>query len=154
MQKIQRIFLSEGLLLAAVGGVSGMLIALVICELQQNFHLVKLEGNTFIIDYYPVQMHLPDFLLVAITVFTVAIIAAWVPSRKAAVQLYSLKVRRFLCSRQLCIRHRLLRRTLVRHNFYQNWFAQPFSDCCGAGSGIIGRSSNLSIITLYAKQAT
>lgn len=89
--KIQRIFLSEGLLLATVGGVSGMLIALLICELQQNFHLVKLEGNTFIIDYYPVQMHLPDFLLVAITVFTVAIIAAWVPSRKAAVQLYSLK---------------------------------------------------------------
>ena len=89
--RIQRIFLSEGLLLATIGGSAGMLLALMVCLLQLKFHLIKLEGNTFIIDYYPVQMHLPDFLLVAATVFTVAIIAAWIPSRRAAAQLYALK---------------------------------------------------------------
>ena len=89
--RIQRIFLSEGLVLAGVGGTAGMLVALLICWLQVQLHLIQLEGNTFIIDYYPVQMHVSDFLLVATTVFTVAIIAAWIPSRRAAAQLYALK---------------------------------------------------------------
>ena len=89
--RIQNIFLSEGLVLAIVGGVSGMLLAFVICMLQQKFHLIELTGNTFIINYYPVQMHLQDFLLVSFTVFTVAVLAAWLPSRKAAAQLFSLK---------------------------------------------------------------
>jgi lipoprotein-releasing system permease protein len=89
--RIQNIFLSEGLVLAIVGGSSGMLLAFIICMLQQKFHLIALTGNTFIIDYYPVQMHVLDFLLVAGTVFTVAVLAAWLPSRKAAAQLFSLK---------------------------------------------------------------
>jgi len=89
--RIQSIFLTEGLVLAGVGGISGMLLAFITCALQLKFHLIKLEGNTFIIDYYPVKMHFPDFLLVAFTVLTVAVLAAWIPSRKAAAQLYSLK---------------------------------------------------------------
>jgi lipoprotein-releasing system permease protein len=89
--RIQNIFLSEGLVLAIVGGASGMMLAFIICMLQQKFHLIELTGNTFIIDYYPVQMHVQDFLLVSFTVFTVAVLAAWLPSRKAAAQLFSLK---------------------------------------------------------------
>jgi lipoprotein-releasing system permease protein len=90
-QTIQKIFLSEGLVLATVGGIAGMLLAFIICILQMNFHLVKLEGGTFIIDYYPVKMLGWDFLLVTLTVLFVTVIAAWLPSRKAAAQLYSLK---------------------------------------------------------------
>jgi lipoprotein-releasing system permease protein len=89
--RIQKIFLSEGLVLAAVGGISGMMIAFFVCLLQLKFHLIPLEGNTFIIDYYPVKISPPDFLLVGLTVITVALLASWIPSRKAATQLYSLK---------------------------------------------------------------
>jgi lipoprotein-releasing system permease protein len=89
--RIQQIFLSEGLVLAAVGGISGMVIAFLVCTLQLKFHLIPLEGNTFIINYYPVKISPPDFFLVGITVVTVALLASWIPSRKAATQLYSLK---------------------------------------------------------------
>lgn len=89
--RIQQIFLSEGLVLAGVGGCAGMLVAFIVCFIQQQFHVISLEGNTFIIDYYPVKVAAPDFLLVAFTVMTVAVLAAWIPSRKAAAQLYSLK---------------------------------------------------------------
>lgn len=89
--RIQNIFLGEGLVLATVGGGAGMMLAFLTCILQIKFHLVKLVGDTFIIDYYPVQMHVTDFLLVGATVATVAILAAWIPSRKAATQLFSLK---------------------------------------------------------------
>lgn len=90
-KKVQYIFLSEGLLLAGLGGGTGILLATLVCWLQLKFHLVKLGGDTFIIDYYPVKLVAGDFLLVTITVALIAILAAWIPSRKASLQLFSLK---------------------------------------------------------------
>ena len=90
-QRIQQIFLSEGLLLAGLGGISGIVVAVIICWLQVKFKLIKLGGNSFIIDYYPVKLSGWDFLLVAGTVVVIAVIAALIPSRKASVQLFSLK---------------------------------------------------------------
>lgn len=89
--KIRNIFLHEGLLLAGVGGIIGMLLAYLVCWLQINFHLIALQGGTFIIDYYPVKMNVADFVLVSITVVFVAVIASWLPAQKASAKLYSLK---------------------------------------------------------------
>jgi ABC-type lipoprotein release transport system permease subunit len=36
-------------------------------------------------------MMLPDFLLVALTIFIIAVIASFIPAKKAAEQFYSLK---------------------------------------------------------------
>jgi lipoprotein-releasing system permease protein len=88
---IQKIFLSEGLLLAIIGGGAGMLLAFIIGTLQIKFHLVPLEGSTFLIDYFPVKMVLSDFLLVAFTVLIIALIASWLPARKAALQQFVLR---------------------------------------------------------------
>jgi lipoprotein-releasing system permease protein len=88
---IQRIFLNEGFVLAAVGGGSGIIIAIGICWLQIKYRLVKLTGGSFIIDYYPVKLIPTDFILVITTIITIAILAAWIPSRKASKQLFSLK---------------------------------------------------------------
>jgi lipoprotein-releasing system permease protein len=83
---IQKIFLTEGLLLAIIGGGVGMLLAFVIGVLQIKLHLIPLQGNTFMIDYFPVKMVLSDFLLVSFTVLVIALIASWIPARKAALQ--------------------------------------------------------------------
>jgi len=88
---IQRIFLSEGLLLALIGTVTGMVIAYLLAVLQINFHLIPLTGGSFLIDYFPVKLRLMDFLLVSATVFVIAVIASWLPSRKAAAQQFSLR---------------------------------------------------------------
>jgi lipoprotein-releasing system permease protein len=88
---IQRIFLSEGLLLAVIGGCTGMLLAVVLAVLQINFKLIPLQGGTFLIDYFPVKLSLSDFLLVGITVVVIAIVASWLPARKAARQELSLR---------------------------------------------------------------
>jgi lipoprotein-releasing system permease protein len=90
-QRIQRIFLSEGILLAGIGGIAGLLLATSICWIQLYFKPIKLGGNTFIIDYYPVKMVAGDYLLVIATVALIAVLAAWIPSRKASLQLFSLK---------------------------------------------------------------
>ena len=88
---IQKIFLSEGLLLALIGGGVGMLLALAMAILQIKYHLVPLEGGSFLIDYFPVQLRLMDFLLVGVTVFVIAFIASLLPSRKAVRQEFSLR---------------------------------------------------------------
>ncbi len=88
---IQRIFLSEGMLLALIGGGIGMLLALLIAWLQMQFHLIPLAGGSFLISYFPVKLRLMDFVLVGATVFVIALIASWLPSRKAAVQDFSLR---------------------------------------------------------------
>ncbi|MFN4313084.1 MAG: FtsX-like permease family protein [Chitinophagaceae bacterium] len=83
---IQRIFLSEGFLLASIGGIAGMLIALLLALVQINFHVVKLQGGSFLIDYFPISLRWTDFLLVGGTVFVIALLASWIPARKAALQ--------------------------------------------------------------------
>ena len=88
---IQRIFLSEGMLLAVIGGGLGMMLALLIAWLQIQFHLIPLAGGSFLINYFPVQLRLMDFLLVGSTVFVIALIASWLPSKKAASQKFSLR---------------------------------------------------------------
>ena len=88
---IQKIFLSEGFVLATIGGGAGILIAVAICLLQIKFKLVKLAGGSFIIDYYPVKMVYTDFILVISTIVIISLVAAWIPSRKASLQLFTLK---------------------------------------------------------------
>jgi lipoprotein-releasing system permease protein len=89
--RVQTIFLSEGLLLAAIGATGGILLSFIIGWLQVKFKLVKLQGSTFLIDHYPVKFLPQDVLLVFITVVLIAFIASWFPSRKAASQPIALK---------------------------------------------------------------
>jgi lipoprotein-releasing system permease protein len=77
--------------LAFIGTVVGMLLALIIALLQINFHLIPLQGGSFLIDYFPVKLRATDFLLVTVTVFVIAVIASLLPSRKAATREFSLR---------------------------------------------------------------
>jgi lipoprotein-releasing system permease protein len=88
---IQKIFLSEGMLLACIGSIAGMLLAILTAWLQVTYKLIPMQGGTFLIDHYPVKLKLPDFLLVGITVFIISIIASWIPARKAATREFSLR---------------------------------------------------------------
>lgn len=83
---IQKIFLTEGLLLAGIGCVGGVILAVIFCWAQVKYKIIAIQGGTFLIDYYPVQIVATDFLLVLLTVSLVAFMASWFPSRKAALQ--------------------------------------------------------------------
>jgi len=88
---ILKIFLSEGLILAVTGAAIGLCLATIICALQSQFKLIKLTGNSFLIDYFPVKLIATDFLLVASTALIIAFIAAWFPAYKAANQVFELR---------------------------------------------------------------
>jgi lipoprotein-releasing system permease protein len=88
---IQKIFLSEGVLLAMLGGLTGIGLAALICVLQLKYKLIPLQGGSFLLDYYPVKMVASDFLLVFVTILVVALLASWIPARKAAATPIELK---------------------------------------------------------------
>jgi lipoprotein-releasing system permease protein len=88
---IQKIFLSEGVLLAGIGMTTGIALAVLFCWAQVKFHLITIPGATFLIDHYPVKLVGSDFVLVIATVVIVATLASWFPSRKAALQPIELK---------------------------------------------------------------
>ncbi len=90
-KSILKIFLSEGLLLGSIGTAAGILMAIIICLAQLKFKLIKLEGGSFLLDYFPVKLIATDFLLVALTATAIAFIAAWFPARKASRQQFELR---------------------------------------------------------------
>ncbi|MBN1387179.1 MAG: ABC transporter permease [Bacteroidales bacterium] len=77
---IKKIFIFEGWMISIIGAVSGLLLGLIICWLQQEFGMVKLQGETLIIEAYPVAMRVTDFFAVLGTVLFIGYIAAWYPA--------------------------------------------------------------------------
>jgi lipoprotein-releasing system permease protein len=88
---ILRIFLSEGMLLASFGAIIGIVMAILIGLAQIKYKFIKLNGNSFLIDYFPVKFIMTDFLLVTTTAFLIAFIASWLPARKASGQMINLR---------------------------------------------------------------
>ena len=82
---IRNIFVLEGVLGATIGALIGLFIGFILCFLQQQFGLVKLQGSgSFIIDAYPVEMRMEDFLITFLIVISISFIAALYPAIKAA----------------------------------------------------------------------
>lgn len=80
---ISRIFLFEGRLISLFGAVSGIVLGLILCFVQQKFGIISLGGGggTFIVDAYPVSVHVWDIVLVFVTVLTVGFLSVWYPVR-------------------------------------------------------------------------
>lgn len=83
-QLISRIFLFEGCLISLFGALIGIVLGLTLCLVQQEFGIISLGGTgegSFIIDAYPVSVHLQDVILVFITVWVVGFLSVWYPVR-------------------------------------------------------------------------
>ncbi len=78
---IKKIFIFEGWLISAIGAVLGLSLGFIVCWLQQELGFVKLQGDTLIMDAYPVTMKAMDFIAVLATVLIIGYIAAWYPAR-------------------------------------------------------------------------
>jgi lipoprotein-releasing system permease protein len=88
---IEKIFLTEGLLLGVIGVSLGSILGIGICAAQHYFHIIKLSGGSFLVDYYPVKMEILDIALILTTVIGITFIAGYFPAQKAAKQAFLLK---------------------------------------------------------------
>ncbi len=76
---IKRIFIYEGWMISFIGTIAGLLLGIILCLAQQHFGIVRLSGDSLLIDFYPVRMKLSDFFVVAATVMAIGYGAAWYP---------------------------------------------------------------------------
>jgi len=82
LRLIRKIFLLEGWMISIFGALFGLILGSLICFLQQQFGLVKIQGGeSFVIDTYPISMEFLDFLFVFLTVLIIGFFAAWYPVR-------------------------------------------------------------------------
>lgn len=77
---IRKIFMAEGLMIIFIGSTIGILLGYGLCLLQQRYGLIKFEEG-YIIDAYPVETRLGDFIAIAGTVLGIGFLAAIYPVR-------------------------------------------------------------------------
>lgn len=78
---ISRIFLFEGWMISFFGALAGIALGLGLCWAQQEFGLLTLGtgGGVFLVDAYPVSVHLGDILFIFATVMVMGLLAVWYP---------------------------------------------------------------------------
>lgn len=77
-KQIRRVFLYEGLLLAVIGGASGLMLGVGLCLLQQQYGFIPLENS--VVDAYPVKVIWQDVLLVWITIIALGLLSSFWPA--------------------------------------------------------------------------
>ncbi|MDR2292724.1 MAG: hypothetical protein LBE11_04535 [Prevotellaceae bacterium] len=82
---IKQIFYYQGCMIATSGAIAGLIFGVILCLIQQYFKIIKLS-NSFIIDAYPVEIHVGDIFLilafVSIVGFAMARLPIWYLSKK------------------------------------------------------------------------
>lgn len=79
---VERIFFFEGLLIALIGSSTGIVIGFVFCKLQEHYGFIRtgeMEGT--LIDVYPIDIRLQDFIIVFLTVFILSTIVSYFSSK-------------------------------------------------------------------------
>ena len=73
---IERIFITNGVLISLIGAVSGLVLGVIAVLLQQKYGFISLgsQGN-FIVDAYPVSIQIKDIILVLVTVLVVSFLS-------------------------------------------------------------------------------
>ncbi len=78
--QIKRIFFFEGMLINLIGGLSGIILGIIICLLQQQFGLLRLEGG--IVEFYPVKINPVEIIYILATVLIIGFISSWIPIQR------------------------------------------------------------------------
>lgn len=81
---ILTIFRLEGALVGIVGSLLGLGLGSLICWMQIKFHLFALDSNVYIIPAIPIEMRTMDMILVPLSALLLCSLAAYYPSKRAA----------------------------------------------------------------------
>lgn len=89
-KNIRQIFLNEGLLMTAIGIISGLFLGGLLCWAQITFGIIRFPSSgSYVTDVYPVQMELLDFILVGSMVMLIGVFASIIPVRILAKRYFS-----------------------------------------------------------------
>ena len=81
---IKRIFTFEGLVVGGLGGTVGTFLGFLLCFFQYHYRFIKLPGDVYIIDFFPILINPYDFVFVWVAAVLLSLIAAYYPAMKAS----------------------------------------------------------------------
>lgn len=77
---ISNVFVYEGIIISAIGAFAGIAAGVALCLAQQHFGFISMGGDgAFVVESYPVELHMDDIITTFITVLAVGIAAVWLP---------------------------------------------------------------------------
>lgn len=85
-RNIRKIFFMVGMIMSSIGCVSGLLLGSAFCFLQQQFGLIKIGSNGFVIDSFPVSLCFTDIINVVILVMIIASLCIGIMVRRIKIE--------------------------------------------------------------------
>ncbi len=83
---IKRIFLFEGWMISALGALVGIVLGIIIVLIQQHFGILKLGGDNYVVDAYPVVLKFSDILISFVSVAMMGFLASLYPVKYISVK--------------------------------------------------------------------
>ena len=82
VKTIQKIFFYEGLLITLFGGGLGLVLGVALSLAQQYYGIIQLgTQGSFIVNSYPVEVHIQDVVLILATVVSIGMLVTIIPVR-------------------------------------------------------------------------
>lgn len=79
-QLIRRIFIFEGSIISLGGALIGLILGGLVCLAQQNFGLVSMGMETSILENYPVELQIQDFIYTFISLVVITLLISYRPA--------------------------------------------------------------------------
>lgn len=90
LSRIRKIFMWEGILITGSGSIIGLIIGIVFCMLQQQYHWISF-GNDAVIPYYPVEVQWQDIVMLFVLIMGLSAISGFYPIQFFTKQFHSKK---------------------------------------------------------------
>lgn len=102
--QIANIFMIEGRMISLLGAIIGIAFGIALCLIQQHYGIIKFgqSAGSYIIDSYPVSVHVQDIVIVFFTVLIVGLISVWYPVRQLSKKYTSVMTLLLICTMMSC----------------------------------------------------
>lgn len=81
--KVKTVFLILGMMITGIGILIGFVLALILYFIQKEYGIIGVPAS-FLIDSYPIQLRMTDFLVVTATVAVIGCLISLLPAQKAS----------------------------------------------------------------------
>jgi lipoprotein-releasing system permease protein len=81
---IMRVFIWNGLIVGIAGTILGTALGTTLAYLFKKYQFIKLSGDVYYLDYLPVELKIPNILLVIVISIALCFISTLYPAYKAS----------------------------------------------------------------------
>ena len=82
-KNIRQLYLTIAILQGSLGGITGIVLGIIVCFLQQKIGIVAMPSGHFVVQYYPVLVKPSDIFMIFGIIVAISFLAGLIPSNRA-----------------------------------------------------------------------